>query len=92
MVKKQVTDAIKEIRKLTISASDELVESLLSNPTDQAILDYFISDELQARSNRLLELNSENEISEAGRIELAQLGELEHIMIMLKASVFERIE
>jgi hypothetical protein len=46
---------------------------------------FHISEEAQLRLRRLLALNSEGLLGEEEQRELEELGQLEHILIMLKA-------
>lgn len=72
--------------------SSEIVDFLLSNPTQDDVLAYHASDQAQRRLQRLLALNEASLLSEEEQAELAELEQLEHIIIMLKAQVFDQIQ
>jgi hypothetical protein len=69
------------------AAASEVIEFLLQNPTPQAVLDYHISDQGQVRLRRLLALNEAGILSETEQLELDELQQLEHVIIMLKARI-----
>jgi hypothetical protein len=66
------------------SAKDELIEFLSDNPTQQAVLDYFVSEENQKRLDYLLDLNGENQINLTQQEELKEWRRFNHIAAMLK--------
>jgi hypothetical protein len=72
--------------------SAEIVDFLLSNPTQQEVLSYHASDRAQRRLQRLLALNEAGQASEAEQAELNELEQLEHILIMLKAQVVSQAQ
>jgi hypothetical protein len=70
----------------------EIVDFLLSNPTDEEVLAYHVSDRAQARVSHLLTLNREEMLSEAEEQELDEIERIEHIVIMLKSRVAHRVQ
>lgn len=68
----------------------EIIDFLLSNPTDEEVLAYHVSDRAQERVSRLLALNREDTLSEAEEQELDEIERIEHIVIMLKSRVPNR--
>jgi hypothetical protein len=71
----------------TARASAEVINFLSKNPLPQNVLDYFLSDELQARLDYLLDLNGEGEINQTEREELKEWRKFNHIIAMLKINV-----
>jgi len=68
----------------TETASD-IIEFLATDPSLEEVLDYYVSEEAQARLQRLLALNQAGMLGPAEQLELDELERIEHIMIMLKA-------
>lgn len=62
----------------------ELILFLSKNPSPQEVFDYSISRRAQERLRRLLVLNKEGMLGEMEQLELDELQQIEHIMIMLK--------
>ena len=71
-------------KTLATTAASELIAFLNQNPIPQELLDYHVSEETQARLQRLLTLNEAGMLSEMEQLELDELQQLEHIVIMLK--------
>lgn len=67
--------------------TSEFIDFLSMNPSPRELLNYHVSERGQARLQRLLALNEAGLLSEAEHSELAELEELEHIVIMLKAQI-----
>jgi hypothetical protein len=72
------------------AAASEVISFLSQNPTSQAVMDFHTSDEAQLRLRRLLALNSEGLLSEEEQLELDELAQLEHVLVMLKARLAQR--
>jgi hypothetical protein len=68
------------------SVSD-VIKFLGKNPSPQEVLQYQASEKSQRRLGRLLALNKDGLLSLAENLELNELEQLEHILIMLKAKV-----
>ncbi len=75
----------------TLTAS-EVVKFLASNPTPQRVLTYHASDAAQQRLQRLLALNEAGMLSELEQLELDELQQLEHVLVMLKARVAAELQ
>lgn len=67
--------------------SAEIIDFLLGNPTAEEVLGYHASDRSQERLQRLFALNSAGLLGVEEQAELAELEQLEHIIIMLKAQI-----
>ena len=65
----------------------DLVKFLERNPTPQEVLQYQAAEKLQRRLGRLLALHKDGLLSVTENLELDELEQLEHIVIMLKAKV-----
>lgn len=74
-------------KTLATATATEVIEFLSTDPTPQDVLNYHISEDAQARLQRLLALNAAGMLGEAEQQELDELQRIEHIMIMLKAQV-----
>ena len=74
-------------KTMATATASQVIEFLATNPTPDAVLNYHVSDEAQQRLQRLLTLNQAGMISEAEQLELDELQQLEHVLIMLKARV-----
>jgi hypothetical protein len=72
-------------RTRAAATASEVIEFLSENPSPQSVRVFHISEEAQLRLRRLLALNSEGLLGEEEQRELGELGQLEHILIMLKA-------
>ncbi len=70
--------------------ASELADFLLSNPSLDAVLGYYVSNRAQTRLQRLLALNEAGLVGEMEQLELDELEQLEHIMVMLKAQIAEQ--
>lgn len=65
----------------------EFIEFLLQDPSDQSVLQYHVSDRAQVRLQRLLTLNQAGLLAETEQLELDELQQIEHFVIMLKAQL-----
>jgi len=70
----------------TITAA-EVIYFLSTTPSAQDLLEYHISERSQQRLQRLLALNQAGILSQTEQLELDELQQIEHIIIMLKAQV-----
>ena len=74
-------------KTVAIATATEVIQFLAQNPTPQQVIDYHISEQAQARLQRLLILNESGILSEDEQLELDELERLEHVVVMLKAQV-----
>lgn len=79
-------------RTLATAAVAEVTEFLTRNPAPQEVLSFHVSEPAQARLRRLLTLNEAGLLAEAEQLELDELQQLEHILIMLKAQVGQAMQ
>lgn len=76
---------------LAASTATEVIRFLSQNPSSQALLKYHVSKRAQERLRRLIALNEAGMLSEGEQLELDELQQIEHIVIMLKAQVAEKL-
>lgn len=74
-------------KTVAVAAATEVIQFLAQNPSPQEVIDYHISEQAQARLQRLLVLNESGILSEDEQLELDELERLEHIVVILKAQV-----
>ena len=74
-------------RTRATAAASEVIDFLATSPSPQAVMEYHVSDETQMGLRRLLALNSEGLLSPEEQLELDELAQLEHVLIMLKARI-----
>ena len=67
--------------------ASELIEFLSTDPTPQQIFDYHVSERAQKRLRQLQALNDANLLGYSEQQELDELEKIEHICIMLKATI-----
>lgn len=72
--------------------ASEIIRFLSKNPSPQKVLDYHVSKRGQARLRRLLALNEAGLLGEMEQLELDELQQIEHIIIMLKAQIAEQMQ
>lgn len=70
---------------------DEVTDFLVSQPSDEALLAYRFSEELQARLHYLLDLNGEGELSCCEERELDEFIRANRILTTLKINTELRI-
>jgi hypothetical protein len=70
-----------------LHVANETVTFLASNPSEQAVRNFKFSPKAQQRMDELLERNRESDWTESERGELDELLRLEHVIILLKASL-----
>lgn len=63
----------------------EITDFLASNPGPQAIMDYRLPDDLQARAHELLEKNGEGLLTPEEQKEMMDFSRVDHMLTMLKA-------
>lgn len=69
----------------------EIIEFLASNPSGKDVLGYHASERSQERLRRLLALNEAGLLSEDEQLELDELQQIEHFVVMLKADVATKL-
>jgi len=70
----------------------EIIRFLSSNPSPQEVFNHHVSKRAQERLRRLLVLNEAGLLGEMEQLEMDELQQIEHIMIMLKAQVAEQLQ
>ena len=76
----------------TVATATEIIQFLSKDPSPQEILDYHVSERGQTRLQRLLTLNTAGMLKEEEQQELDELQRIEHILIMLKTQISERLQ
>ena len=79
-------------KTLAAATAAETIQFLSKNPAPQEVLDYHVSERAQERLQRLLTLNQAGLLSEMEQLELDELQQIEHIVIMLKAQVTSQLK
>lgn len=74
-------------KTLATTTASEVIAFLAQNPSPPEVLAYHVSDEAQERLQRLLALNEKGMLSEMEQLELDELQQLEHVIIMLKSRI-----
>lgn len=69
--------------------ASEIIEFLSTNPSSQMVFDHQVSNRAQERLQRLLALNEAGMLGEMEQLELDEIQQIEHIMIMLKTQIAE---
>jgi hypothetical protein len=70
----------------------EAIQFFSTNPTHQQVLDYHVSERAQLRLRRLLALNEAGVLGKTGQLELDELQQIEHVIIMLKAELAKQLQ
>lgn len=79
-------------RPLSIRAYTQVLEFLAITPSPTEILSFRFSPALQTEVSRLLGKNADGLLTSQEAHELDQLGDLEHMMIALKARARQSLE
>lgn len=74
-----------------VQTVSEIIEFLTTSPSPNEVLDYHVSERAQTRLQRLLAINAAGLASAEEQAELDETGQIEHIVIMLKAQAQEKI-
>ena len=77
-------------KTLATETATEIIRFLSANPSSQEVVDYHVSKRAQERLRRLLALNEAGILGEMEQLELDELQQIEHIIIMLKAQIAEQ--
>lgn len=67
------------------TASDVVTDFLASAPSLEALVAYRLPDDLQQRAHVLLDKNREGALSTDERLEMEELRQINHLLVMLKA-------
>jgi len=78
-------------KTLATQTTTEIMQFLSSSPSQRDVLDYHVSEGAQTRLRRLLTLNQAGLLGEAEQLELDELQQIEHTIIMLKAQVAKQL-
>ncbi len=70
-----------------LQVANETITFLASSPSEQALRNFKFSSKIQQRMDELLERNRESSLTDNELKELDELLKLEHVIIMLKASL-----
>ena len=71
-------------------AFDGLLELLANNADPQQILDFHLPEDNQRRLDDLLAKNRSNTLTDADKVELQSFEQLEHVVRLLKAKMYDR--
>ena len=74
-----------------VQTASEIIEFLAKGPSPNEVLAYHVSDRAQARLRRLLAINEAGLASEEEQAELDEIGQIEHVIILLKARAQEKL-
>jgi hypothetical protein len=69
------------------AVASEMIAFLSTNPSDQDVIDFHVSEAAQQRLGRLLTLNAAGMASEDEQSELAELERIEQLVLSLKAEL-----
>jgi len=69
------------------SVFSEITDFLATNPTPQEIIDYQLSEDLQARAHELLERNGEDQLTPEKRDEMFDFVRVDEMMSLLKVKM-----
>ncbi len=78
-------------KTLAIQTATEIIQFLSHNPSPQEVLNYHVSERAQKRLRRLLALNEAGLLGEAEQLELDELQQIEHTVIMMKAQLAKQL-
>jgi hypothetical protein len=79
-------------KTLATETATEIIRFLSTSPSSKEVLDHQVSKRAQERLRRLLALNEAGMLGEMEQIELDEIQQIEHIMIMLKAQIAEEMQ
>jgi hypothetical protein len=74
-----------------VQTASEIIEFLGKGPSPAEVMAYTVSDRAQERLRRLLAIDEAGLASEEEQAELDEIGQIEHIMIMLKTQAQEKL-
>ncbi len=79
-------------KTLATQTKTEIIQFLSANPSPQEVMGYHVTDQTQNRLRRLLVLNEAGILGETEQLELDELQQIEHTIIMLKAQVAKQLQ
>jgi hypothetical protein len=79
-------------KTLATQTRTEVIQFLSTNPSPQEVVGYHVADRTQTRLRRLLALNEAGLLGETEQLELDELQQIEHTIIMLKAQVAKQLK
>jgi hypothetical protein len=74
-----------------VQTASEIIDFLATGPSPGEVMAYHVSDRAQERMRRLLTISEAGLTSEEEQAELDEIGQIEHIMILLKAQAQEKL-
>ena len=78
-------------RTQAVQTASEIIEFLAKGPSPKDVMDFHVSDRAQERLRRLLAISQAGLASEEEQAELDEIGQVEHIVILLKAQALEHL-
>ncbi len=72
--------------------ASEIVDFLSAGPSPQEVVMFMVSERAQTRLTRLLALNQAGLLSATEQVELDELEQIEHLMVLLKVEAQKRIQ
>lgn len=80
------------VAEIQISPFDEITDFLTSAPSLEAIANFHLSDEADARISELLDANRENTLTPEEKAELDRYAHFEHVLRMIKIRAYEKLD
>ena len=74
-----------------VQTASEIIDFLATGPAPRQVMTYTVSDRAQDRLRRLLAINEAGLASKEEQAELDEIGQIEHVMIILKAQAQEKL-
>ena len=74
-----------------VQTASEILSFLTQSPSPNDVMAYHVSDRAQERLRRLLAINEAGLASETEQAELDEIGQIEHVMVLLKAQAQEKL-
>lgn len=79
-------------RTRAAQTASEIIDFLSTGPSPEKVAAYAVSEHAQKRLQRLLALNEAGLLSQEEQVELDEIEQIEHIMVMLKAQARKQVE
>jgi len=79
------------IKTPAVQTVSEIIDFLSTGPSPSEVATYTVSERAQQRLRRLLALNEAGMLSSEEQAELDEIGQIEHIMTLLKAQARKRL-